>query len=153
MTTLTTPTASPAYRIGWWTHQWWPSRVILRCLLTGKQPSPRADNGTRKASRAYYVRLITSQMRRLKAPHRPWQSEAEGPATQFARRSFTAAGAQQAMQRDVDHWLRTGEASTWQRWRCWRKVTRCRVGWHRMYDLRAGRACLSCGTPAGARRG
>lgn len=132
---------SDAYRIGWWTHRWWPRLVLLRCLVTARQPDGRP------ATRRYYLGVILRDLRRLKRPHRPWQCEAEGPATLFARRSFTPRGAVRSMTRDVEHYLRTGEASRYQRWCCWWKATRCRIGWHRMYDLRAGRACLSCGVP------
>lgn len=46
---------------------------------------------------------------------RPWQSESE--TERFARRAFTAQGAQRKMTQDIIHRERTGKPSLWQRWR------------------------------------
>lgn len=93
-----TRTTAP-YRIGWWTHRWWPTRAILVGAVTGNQPSPRADNGSRFVGRRVYWRLIVRDLGYIRRPHRPWQSEALGGFN--ARRGFTAAGAERKMLADV----------------------------------------------------
>jgi hypothetical protein len=133
---------SHAYRIGWWTHRWWPRMVILRCLLTARQPDGRP------ATRRYYLGVVLRDLRRLKRPHRPWQAEDESGQHRFARRAFTSEGAVRLMARDVAFYERTGRKSLYQRRCLWWVQTRCRKGWHRWYDLRHGRACLTCGLPA-----
>lgn len=135
---------SGAYRIGWWTHQWWPRKVMLVCLLTGKQPRPSAATGSRKAHRSYYVKHILRRLRMIRRPHRPWQAEAD--VCRFARRAFTAKGAARKMARDVEHLEREGRQSRFQRRRLWWVRWRCQHGWHKYYNLRHGRACLRCGT-------
>lgn len=102
------------YRIGWWTHAWWPTRPLLIGLLTGNQPSPRAGNGQRFVGRRWFVKPIMSRLRKIRRPHRPWQSEAPTQATQFARRALTAAGAERKMLTDVEHAALHGEPSPYQ---------------------------------------
>lgn len=79
---------------------------------------------------------------------RRWQAEDESGQHRFARRAYTPAGAVRLMARDVAFYERTGRKSPHQRRRLWWVKTRCRIGWHRWYDLRHGRACLACGLPA-----
>lgn len=97
------------YRIGWWTHRWWPRMAMLRCLWRGRDPQDRP------ARRVYYVRtiweefakkfpgrvVVPGRFARRNWPHRPWQCEAEG--CQFARRAFTKEGAARKMLRDLEH--------------------------------------------------
>jgi hypothetical protein len=52
-------------------------------------------------------------------PRRPWQSE-DG-IDRFARRAFTAKGAERKMLRDLQHRQRTGSPSLWQRWMTFRR--------------------------------
>lgn len=87
-----------AYRIGWWTHRWWPRSYNLYGLLTGCQRSPRADNGSRRVGRAVWLRQIVNDLRLIRWPHRPWQAESE--QCRFARRAFTASGARRKILRD-----------------------------------------------------
>lgn len=138
----------PAYRIGWWTHSWWPTWALVSGLVSGNLPSTRVGGGGRFVGRRQFLATITRRVRLLRRPHRPWQAEAEGVAVRFARRALTATGAERKILRDVEHLLMTGSPSFWQRRRSFVVKTRCRVGWHRMYNLRAGRACLSCDKPA-----
>jgi hypothetical protein len=56
---------------------------------------------------------------RDRRPRRPWQSEG-GTGLRFARRGFTAEGAERAMKRDIAHLRRTGKSSPKQRWLVWR---------------------------------
>lgn len=82
---------------------------------------------------------------------RRWQAEVDGDhggGCQFARRAYTPSGAVRLMRHDLDVLVTTGHRSLAQWRKVWWKRTRCRLGWHRWYDLRAGRACLSCGKPA-----
>lgn len=139
-------TAVTPYRIGWWTHQWWPRKVMLVCFLIGKQPQPSAATGSRKAHRSYYAKHMLRRLRMIRRPHRPWQAEAD--VCRFARRAFTADGAVRKMTRDVEHLLATGRQSWHQRRKLWSVRTRCRIGLHRFYKMRHGRACLHCGIPA-----
>jgi hypothetical protein len=89
-----------AYRIGWWTHKWWPRKALLWCLLIGKQPTPAAATGSRKASRWYYVRTIARRLKMIRRPHRPWQAEiAVRDCSCNARRAFTATGAARRVKR------------------------------------------------------
>lgn len=88
------------YRIGWWTHRWWPTRALVEGLLTGKQLSPRADTGSRHVGRIVFLKTMVRHLRLVRRPHRPWQAEVEG--LQFARRAFTAAGAKRKIQYDRD---------------------------------------------------
>lgn len=111
-----------AYRIGWWTHRWWPTRALVVGLITGNQLSRRGDNGSRFVGRRKFVKRIASRARRLRRPHRPWQAEATDDGVRFARRSFTAAGAERRIRGDVAHQLRRGEPSPWQRRRTARAV-------------------------------
>jgi len=116
---IATETNVDAYRIGWWTHAWWPTRALLVGLLTGKQPSPRADNGSRYVGRRAFVAPIIRRLRKLGRPHRPWQAEPESLAWHvFCRRALTARGAERKMRADVAHYQEYGEPSRWQR-RCW----------------------------------
>lgn len=88
-----------AYRIGWWTHKWWPRKTLLWCLLIGKQPLPAAATGSRKASRWYYVKTIARRLKMIRRPHRPWQAEITVPGCSCnARRAFTADGAVKRVQ-------------------------------------------------------
>jgi hypothetical protein len=80
------------YRIGWWTHRWWPTRRLLRALVTGKQSAGRVD-------RFRLLKLMVRNLRLIRRPHRPWQAEAEG--LQFARRAFTAEGAKRKIRYDL----------------------------------------------------
>ena len=108
---VTTP-----YRIGWWTHKWWPSKPLLIGLLTGNQPSPRADNGSRFVGRRKFIEPIWRRLTKLRRPHRPWQAEAPGEhGCRFARRALTAKGAERKMIRDLDHLWLMAEPSPWQR--------------------------------------
>jgi hypothetical protein len=91
-----------SYRIGWWTHRWWPTAGLLRCLVTGRQLSPRADNGSRQVPRRAVTRTIVRRLRLIRRPHRPWQAEAEGEL-RFCRRALTAAGAEAKMRHDLAH--------------------------------------------------
>lgn len=50
--------------------------------------------------------------------HLPWMAEADG--LRFARRGLTAAAARRRMVADLEHELRTGERSRYQRYRWWR---------------------------------
>lgn len=98
-----------AYRIGWWTHRWWPRKIMLRGLTLGHDPYDR------KTPRIFYAKRIWIEFARhcpwrlrsiggfpsRNTPHRPWQCEADG--CRFARRAFTAESARRKMQRDVDH--------------------------------------------------
>ena len=105
-----------AYRIGWWTHRWWPRRALVVGLLTGQQASPRADNGSRFVGRRVIARELRRQivrdLRMLRRPHRPWQAEASD--LRFARRAFTAPGAEHKIETDVEHQRRYGHPSPWQ---------------------------------------
>jgi hypothetical protein len=90
------------YRIGWWTHRWWPDKGLLMCIATGNQLSPRADNGDRHVGRRPFFEVAVRRLRLIRRPHRPWQAEADG-TPMFARRAFTPAGAAAKMQHDIDH--------------------------------------------------
>ena len=79
------------YRIGWWTHRWWPTRHILRGLLTGHQPTPRADNGDTFVGRRKYLPDLWHRLTLIRRPHRPWQAEWDG--CQRAPRAWTRNGA------------------------------------------------------------
>jgi hypothetical protein len=87
------------YRIGFWTHHWWPRKQILICLLTGKQPSPRADNGKRFVGRRPYVRVILRDLKLIRRPHRPWQAEYEN--CRWCPRAWTSEGARRKAERDL----------------------------------------------------
>lgn len=98
------------YRIGWWTHPWWPRKVILRCFVTGRQP-----DGKRVRRRGYLADMARN-LKLVRRPHRPWQSEAPS-LWLFARRAFTAEGARRKMVRDYDYAVLHGRPSPYQRWR------------------------------------
>lgn len=110
------------YRIGWWTHAWWPRRELLKGLVTGNQPTPRADGGRRFVGRRRFVKPIVDRLRRIRRPHRPWQAESD--EGWIARRAFTPAGAERKILRDVEHYHRYGIASPYQYWRFLRKGRR-----------------------------
>jgi hypothetical protein len=105
--TETKPETKP-YRIGWWTHAWWPTWTLLRCLVTGRQ----ADG--QRAPRRAFAEVLGRRLGSFRRPHRPWQSEAP-TWCRTARRGFTATGAQRKMERDVLAYLGTGQPSRWQR--------------------------------------
>lgn len=113
--------ASEPYRIGWWTHRWWPTTLMLRCLVRGRDPQGR------RTRRWYYVTTIARRLRMLQRPHRPWQSEAPLHC-EFARRGITAASAQRKMQRDVDQYLLHDEPSPWQQRKAAARASRRRGG-------------------------
>lgn len=100
-----------AYRIGYWTHRWWPTRALLVGLLTGNQPSPRADNGSRFVGRRKYVPIIARQLTEIRRPHRPWQAEYDG--CRWAPRGWTKAGVLRKAERDRQHMRTTGEWAPW----------------------------------------
>jgi len=110
------------YRIGYWTHRWWPSRAQVAGLLTGNQPSPRADNGSRRVGRAGYAKDTLRKLTLIRRPHRPWQAESAG--TWFARRAFTASKAEGKILADEFHYLCYGQPSPWQRRRLAKKNRR-----------------------------
>jgi hypothetical protein len=113
------------YRIGWWTHAWWPSKHLLVGLATGNQPSRRADNGSRYVGRHRFVDPLLRRLRLLRRPHRPWQAESgEG---WFCRRAFTPTGAERKIVRDMEHFRRYGVMSPYQYWRLWLKGRRGEV--------------------------
>lgn len=99
-----------AYRIGWWTHRWWPRWVMVKGALLGRQPSPAA-NGSRKAPRAHYVRAMLRDLRKIRRPHRPWQAEYED--CRWAPRAFTADGVRRKAERDRAYQEATGQWSPW----------------------------------------
>lgn len=103
------------YRIGWWTHRWWPTRPLLAGLLTGNQPSRRADNDSRFVGRRKFIAPIVSRARKLRRPHRPWQAESD--LCRFARRGFTPAAAQRKIQADEAHMQRYAQPSAYQLYR------------------------------------
>lgn len=100
-----------AYRIGYWTHRWWPLRAQLVGLITGNQQSPRADNGSRYVGRRVWVKPILRNLKRIRRPHRPWQAEYED--CRWCRRAWTKAGALRKAESDRRHMLATGEWSPW----------------------------------------
>lgn len=106
-----------AYRIGWWTHKWWPTQALILGLLTGNQPSRRADNGRRFVGRRRFIAPIVSRLRKIRRPHRPWQAEpVEDPGFWFCcRRALTASGAERKMRADLRHAIEHAELSPWQR--------------------------------------
>jgi len=71
----------------------------VRGLITGRQASPRADNGSRYVGRAVWLRQMARDLRLLRRPHRPWQAESE--QCRFARRGLTARAAHRKMVRDA----------------------------------------------------
>lgn len=80
------PTA--AYRIGWWTHKWWPTWQLLRGLATGRQP------GGERVKRKNYGAVLWRRAKQFRRPHRPWQAEISMAGCSCnARRAFTADGA------------------------------------------------------------
>lgn len=65
-------------------------------------------------------------------PHRPWQAEADGHPLRFARRSFTARGAERLIEADVARLPRLGLHQARRAW--WARTARpslCRVLGHR----------------------
>lgn len=117
------PAAVISYRIGWWTHAWWPTRPLLVGLLTGNQLSPRADNGRRFVGRRSFVRPVLSRLWKIRRPHRPWQAEASD-VSRFCRRALTAAGAERKMRADAAHVLLHGVPAPWQQRRARKAVRR-----------------------------
>ena len=93
------------YRIGWWTHRWWPSSWVLGCLFRGRQP-----NG-RKVSRVRYLRTILRDLKRIRFPHRPWQSEYDD--CRWCRRGWTAEQVRRLATADLHYQQRTGQWSPW----------------------------------------
>ncbi len=104
------------YRIGWWTHNWWPTKALLVGLVTGRQPSRRADNGSRFVGRRYFIAPILSRLKRIGRPHLPWQAEpTDDPGQWFrCRRGLTRESAKQLMLDDLIHVLQHGARSPWQ---------------------------------------
>lgn len=86
-----------SYRIGWWTHRWWPTMALLRGLLLGVNPSGR------KARRRYYAGAIIRRLRLIRRPHRPWQAETNDGTCRFARRAFTRKAAALKVYDDWKH--------------------------------------------------
>lgn len=101
-----------AYRIGLWTHRWWPRASLLRCLLRGAQPDGR------RAPRVKYLHTIQRDLRLIRRPHRPWQAEYDSCC--WCPRSWTKAGALRKAERDLAYQQATGQWSPWIR----RKVHR-----------------------------
>lgn len=110
------------YRIGWWTHAWWPTQRLVAGLLTGKQSAPSADGRRHRIGRRRFAEPLLRRLRSIRCPHRPWQAESD--ALWFARRSFTAAGAERKVLADVAHHERHGLPSPYQYWRLLRKARR-----------------------------
>jgi hypothetical protein len=70
-------------------------------------------------------------------PHRPWQAEARG--VRYARRSFTARGAERKVTRDAAALPRRRAHQAWRWWRSttWRPFL-CRMAGHRAARLTVG---------------
>lgn len=85
-----------AYRIGWWRPWWRPMGGLMVGLLTGRQPSPRADNGSRFVGRRHFVAPLLRRAKRAQFPRRPWQAESE-MFHMNAVRAFTRRGAERKL--------------------------------------------------------
>jgi hypothetical protein len=83
-----------AYRIGWWTHKWWPTRELLWRALTGRVTVDTIHPVTVRSSRKAYRQALWRRVRLIRRPHRPWQAEMAVPGCSCnARRALTADGA------------------------------------------------------------
>lgn len=117
------------YRIGWWTHAWWPTRALLGGLITGRHLVVRvgaeaATGGRPYVGRGRFLKAIRRRLRLIRRPHRPWQAESDRAdlGLMFARRAFTAAGAERKIVADVHHVVVTGLPSPYQYLRLARKL-------------------------------
>jgi hypothetical protein len=85
-----------AYRIGWWTHKWWPTRHLLRPAILGRVV---LADGSIRARRKPYWQALWRRIRLIRRPHRPWQAEVvTADCSCNARRAFTADGATKRVQ-------------------------------------------------------
>lgn len=103
------------YRIGFWTHRWWPRKASLYGLLTGSQigfhgatPPP---GWSRWRIRKSHGRTILRNLKLIRRPHRPWQAEYD--ECRWCPRAWTAQGARRKAERDLAYQRVTGRWAPW----------------------------------------
>lgn len=104
-----------AYRIGYWTHRWWPRAFTLRQVVTGEQQHFRdpihRTRKTRNSVRRDAVQRIVRDLGKIRRPHRPWQAEYED--CRWCPRAWTAEGARKRAARDLAYQQATGQWAPW----------------------------------------